>query len=179
MKVAFVLNGDSAHWEGAPTTRLAAALRDDLGCPGTKVGCDAGDCGACTVLLDSRQVCSCLVAMGQVDGRRVETVEGLASDGPAGGETLTALQASFLAYGAAQCGICTPGMLMAAAELVRRTTRPTRAEVEDALGGVLCRCTGYGKIVDAVLAVAAPTAAPVPEAGGAVGARIARVDGIA
>ncbi len=179
MKVAFVLNGDSAHWEGAPTTRLAAALRDDLGCPGTKVGCDAGDCGACTVLLDSRQVCSCLVAMGQVDGRRVETVEGLASDGPAGGETLTALQASFLAYGAAQCGICTPGMLMAAAELVRRTTRPTRAEVEDALGGVLCSCTGYVKIVDAVLAVAAPTAAPVPEAGGAVGARIARVDGIA
>jgi aldehyde oxidoreductase len=178
MKVAFVLNGETTPWEGAPATRLAAALRDDLGCTGTKIGCDAGDCGACTVLLDGRQVCSCLVAMGQVDGRRVETVEGLAAQ-ETGGETLAALQASFLAHGAAQCGICTPGMLMAAAELVRRTTRPTRAEVEDALSGVLCRCTGYGKIVDAVLAVAAPAAAPVPEAGKAIGARIARVDGIA
>ena len=169
MKVAFTLNGEAANWDGAPVTRLAAALRDDLGLPGTKVGCDAGDCGACTVLLDGRQVCACLVAMGQMDGRRVETVEGRANG------TLSRLQQAFLAHGAAQCGICTPGMLMAAEELVRRTARPSRAEVEDFLGGVLCRCTGYGKIVDAVMDVVARPA--VPATGDAVGARIVRVDG--
>ena len=174
MKVAFTLNGTVAEWEGAPVTRLAAALRDDLGCTGTKIGCDAGDCGACTVLLDGRQVCSCLVAMGQVEGRTVETVEGLALP-----EMLAALQASFLAHGAAQCGICTPGMLIAAEELVRRTVKPTRAEVEDFLGGVLCRCTGYSKIVDAVMAVTSPVREADPAAGEAVGARLSRVDGIA
>ena len=98
MKVAFTLNGKKADWCGPPATRLSAALRDDLGLTGTKVGCDAGDCGACTVRLDSRQVCSCLVAMGQVGGRTVETIEGLVS---AGG-TLAKLQESFLAHGAAQ-----------------------------------------------------------------------------
>ena len=169
MKVAFTLNGEAANWDGAPVTRLAAALRDDLGLPGTKVGCDAGDCGACTVLLDGRQVCACLVAMGQMDGRRVETVEGRANG------TLSRLQQAFLAHGAAQCGICTPGMLMAAEELVRRTARPSRAEVEDFLGGVLCRCTGYGKIVDAVVDVVARP--DEPAAGNAVGSRIIRVDG--
>ena len=174
MKVDFTLNGRSVAWNGPPITRLAAALRDDLGLTGTKVGCDAGDCGACTVLLDGRQVCACLVAMGQVAGRAVETVEGLAD----GNGTLAALQTSFLAHGAAQCGICTPGMLMAAQELSRKTARPTRGEVEDALGGVLCRCTGYGKIVDAVMDATASLPA-APPAGGAVGARLARVDGIA
>ena len=174
MRIAFTLNGATAEWNGAPVTRLAAALRDDLGCTGTKIGCDAGDCGACTVLLDGRQVCSCLVAMGQVEGRTVETVEGLALP-----EMLAALQASFLAHGAAQCGICTPGMLIAAEELVRRKVRPTRAEVEDFLGGVLCRCTGYSKIVDAVMAVTSPVGEPNPPAGEAVGARLSRVDGIA
>mgnify|MGYP001483040198 CR=1 FL=1 len=175
MKVVFRLNGRPVDWQGSPLTRLAGALRDDLGRTGTKVGCDAGDCGACTVLLDGRQTCACLVAMGQVEGRAVETVEGLAAaDG-----TLQALQQSFLARGAAQCGICTPGMLMAATELLRRTERPGRREVEDALGGVLCRCTGYRKIVDAVLDVAADRPADMPCAGGAVGARMARVDGVA
>ncbi|WP_421996671.1 molybdopterin-dependent oxidoreductase [Reyranella sp.] len=174
MTVRFTVNGAAATWEGPPITRLAAALRDDLGLTGTKVGCDAGDCGACTVLLDGCQACSCLVAMGQMEGRTVETVEGLAgADG-----TLSPLQRSFLAHGAAQCGICTPGMLMAAEELLRRVAAPSRAEVEDALGGVLCRCTGYGKIVAAVMD-AARTAPPVaPAAGTAVGARLARVDGV-
>src|SRR5215831_95005 len=127
MKVAFTLNGRGAEWEGAPLTRLAAALRDDLKLTGTKVGCDAGDCGACTVRLDGRQVCSCLVAMGQVAGRDVETVEGLANG------ALADLQKSFLVHGAAQCGVCTPGMLMAAHDLLERTKQPSRTEVEEAL----------------------------------------------
>ncbi|MBS0550783.1 MAG: 2Fe-2S iron-sulfur cluster binding domain-containing protein, partial [Proteobacteria bacterium] len=171
MKIAFTLNGRATGWNGTPTTRLAAALRDDLGLIGTKIGCDAGDCGACTVRLDGKQVCSCLVAMGQVDGRAVETVEALAQDG------LTDLQKSFLAHGAAQCGICTPGMLMAARDLLAVTPQPTRAEVEDGLGGVLCRCTGYTKIVDAVMAAAAPAALVTADAGAAVGARLPRLDG--
>ncbi|MBM3647253.1 MAG: aldehyde oxidase [Alphaproteobacteria bacterium] len=170
MKVGFTLNGKAVAWQGAPITRLAAALRDDLGSTGTKIGCDAGDCGACTVLLDGRQTCACLVAMGQIEGRTIETVEGLANGA-------AALQASFLAHGAAQCGICTPGMLMAAAELLRRNSKPCRGEVEEALGGVLCRCTGYAKIVDAVMNVAAaPPRAPTT--GAAVGARLVRVDGL-
>ncbi len=173
MKIAFTLNGEATDWNGPPLTRLAAALRDDLGLTGTKVGCDAGDCGACTVLLDGRQVCSCLVAIGQVEGRVVETVEGLGQ----AGDRLARLQKSFLAHGAAQCGICSPGMLMAAEDLLRRVARPSRREVEDGLGGVLCRCTGYAKIVDAVLAAAEPPAVIVPAAGAAVGARLVRVDG--
>ena len=172
MKVAFTLNGKTADWSGSPVTRLVAALRDDLGLTGTKVGCDAGDCGACTVRLDGRQVCSCLVAMGQMQGRTVETVEGLANG------SLDALQKSFLVHGAAQCGICTPGMLMAARDLLTLNQRPSRAEVEDALGGVLCRCTGYAKIVDAVMDAAQAKLIEPPEAGAAVGARIARVDGV-
>ena len=175
MKVAFTLNGRPTDWTGAPVTRLASALRDDLGLTGTKVGCDAGDCGACTVLVDGRQHCACLLAMGQVEGRAVETVESLAGHAAA----LGALQASFLSHGAAQCGICTPGMLMAAEELLRRVGRPSRGEVEDALGGVLCRCTGYAKIVDAVMAVGNAGADVTPAAGAAVGARLARVDGVA
>ena len=173
MKVAFTLNGTVANWRGSPVTRLAVALRDDLGLTGTKVGCDAGDCGACTVLLDGRQVCACLVAVGQVEGRAVDTVEGLAdSDG-----TLARLQDSFLAHGAAQCGICTPGMLMAAKDLLYREAQPERHHVEDALGGVLCRCTGYTKIVDAVLSVSEQMPAVAPEAGAAVGTRLTRIDG--
>jgi CO/xanthine dehydrogenase Mo-binding subunit/aerobic-type carbon monoxide dehydrogenase small subunit (CoxS/CutS family) len=175
VKVAFTLNGKKADWCGPPATRLSAALRDDLGLTGTKVGCDAGDCGACTVRLDSRQVCSCLVAMGQVDGRTVETIEGLVS---AGG-TLAKLQESFLAHGAAQCGICTPGMLMAAHDLIVQRPKPDRSEVEDALGGVLCRCTGYSKIVEAVLATGTTmSVTAVAPAGPAVGQRMPRVDGV-
>ena len=175
MRLAFTLNGRKIDWCGLPATRLAAALRDDLGLTGTKIGCDAGDCGACTVRLDGRQVCSCLVAMGQMEGRTVETVEGLIAEGG----TLAALQESFLARGAAQCGICTPGMLMAAHDLLGRRRQPDRAEVEEALGGVLCRCTGYGKIVEAVLAVGTSTPVMPPPAGMAVGTRMTRVDGVA
>ena len=111
------------------------------------MGCDAGDCGACTVLIDGKQVCACLVPVGQVGGRSVTTVEGLADDGHP-----NRLQQAFHEHGAAQCGICTPGMLMAASTLLGRRRPATEPEVLDALGGVLCRCTGYRKIVQAVLA---------------------------
>jgi aerobic-type carbon monoxide dehydrogenase small subunit (CoxS/CutS family) len=122
-----------------PARRLSDVLRDDLGLIGTKVGCHAGDCGACTVLVDGEQVCSCIVALGACEGRTVTTVEGLA--GPDG--ALSPLQQAFLIHGAAQCGACTPGMLMSAEALLRANPHPTEAEVLDALGGVLCRCTGY------------------------------------
>ena len=143
----FHVNGRQVEVGAPPCVRLTRALRDHLGLTGTKVGCDAGDCGACTVLLDGAQVCACLVPLGQVRGRSVTTVEGLAAD-----SGLSPLQQAFHEHGAAQCGICTPGMLMAASTLLGRPRPPTEPEVLDALAGVLCRCTGYRKIVQAVLA---------------------------
>jgi len=172
--IRFRLNGERVAVEAAHARRLSEALREDLGLTGTKVGCNAGDCGACTVLLDGEQVCACLLPLGQVEGREVTTVEGLAPNGH-----LSDLQASFHRHGAAQCGICTPGMLTAAASLLRRNRRPTRSEIEDAIGGVLCRCTGYSKIVEAILDVGGAEGASLPAAGEAVGARIAKLDGIA
>ena len=142
------VNGAACSVACDPRGRLSDLLRDGLGLTGTKIGCHAGDCGACTVLLDGEQACSCLVAAGQCLGREVVTVEGLSSGG-----RLSPLQQSFIAHGAAQCGICTPGMLMAAASLLARCPEPTEAQVLDAIAGVLCRCTGYRKIVEAVLAV--------------------------
>ncbi len=172
----FQVNGRGVEVRTDGRRRLVDVLREDLGLTGTKVGCNAGDCGACTVRLDGEQVCACLVAAGQVQGRRVDTVEGLAG---AGGPS--ALQAAFLACGGAQCGACTPGMLMAAGDLIARNPSPTADEVLDGLGGVLCRCTGYTSIVDAVRATASGgvAEAPAPAVGAAVGARIARTDGLA
>ncbi len=139
----------------------------------TKVGCDAGDCGACTVLLDGEPVCACMTSVGRLEGGRVETLEGLDASGEAGG-----LQQAFLAHGAAQCGICTPGMLVAATALLRDLPAPTEQQVMDALGGVLCRCTGYRKIIAAVMdARTADVAEPQPPVGKAVGHRVRRVDG--
>ena len=143
----FRVNGRSVEVDAASASRLTRVLRDHLGLTGTKVGCDAGDCGACTVLLDGAQVCACLVSLGQVADRSVTTIEGLAENGRP-----SRLQQAFHQHGAAQCGICTPGMLMAASTLLGRPHPPTEPEVLDALGGVLCRCTGYRKIVQAVLA---------------------------
>ncbi|WP_407528672.1 molybdopterin-dependent oxidoreductase [Methylobacterium oryzisoli] len=172
--VTLILNGEPRTVAAAPFATLADTLREGLHLTGTKVGCEAGDCGACTVLLDGEQVCACLVPTAQADGRAVTTIEG--SD-PAG--LIDRLREAFLVRGAAQCGICTPAMILAAADGLRRNPRPDRPAVEDAIGGVLCRCTGYVAIVDAVMDVARGANEPAPqaEAGAAVGARIARVDG--
>ena len=143
------VNGKQAVVASAPYKRLSGVLRDELGLAGTKVGCDAGDCGACTVLVDGAPVCACLTAVGQVNGCEITTVEGLASDG-----SLSRLQDAFLQFGAAQCGICTPGMLMSAAALLASSAAPDRAAVEDALeayggsfirlgGGDVPVCKGY------------------------------------
>ncbi|MEJ8573634.1 molybdopterin-dependent oxidoreductase [Microbaculum marinum] len=172
--VRLTVNGETVTVAADPFASLASTLRDKLGLTGTKIGCDAGDCGACTVRLDGEQVCACLVSTGQAEGGQIETVEGPGPDG-----LTETLRKAFLAHGAAQCGICTPGMLMAATDHLARHPRTSRAEVENALGGVLCRCTGYLKIVDAIMAVADGQVIETPRAdgGNAVGARIARVDG--
>jgi len=175
------VNGREHSIASPPAARLSECLRDELGLVGTKVGCEAGDCGACTVLLDGEAVCSCIVAVGQCAGREVTTVEALAQAVP--GSVEQALRRSFAENGAAQCGICTPGMLMTAVDLLRRHPQPTSAQVLDGLGGVLCRCTGYRKIVEAVLCAArvdAPAAHPPPPtpAGAAVGARVPRLDAL-
>jgi CO/xanthine dehydrogenase Mo-binding subunit/aerobic-type carbon monoxide dehydrogenase small subunit (CoxS/CutS family) len=173
MNISFTLNGKPVTVTADPLRRLADTLREELHLTGTKIGCNAGDCGACTVRLDGRKVCACLVATGQVAGRTVVTVEGLKQGG-----RLSDLQRAFDAHGAAQCGVCTPGMLMAADDLLARNQRPNEAEVLDALGGVLCRCTGYRKIVEAVLSVGQPITVDAPAAGHAVGARMAKQDGL-
>ncbi|WP_181704380.1 molybdopterin-dependent oxidoreductase [Chthonobacter albigriseus] len=149
VSIALTVNGAARTVAVDPFQSLATALRDGLGLIGTKVGCDAGDCGACTVILDGEQVCACLVSAAQADGAAVETVEGAGPDG-----ITDRLRRAFLEHGAAQCGICTPGMLMAATDVLAREPGAGREAVEDALGGVLCRCTGYVKILDAVMSVA-------------------------
>jgi carbon-monoxide dehydrogenase small subunit len=145
MILRFQVNAQPAEVDVLPMKRLLDTLREDLRLTGTKEGCGEGECGACTVLIDGRAVNSCLVPTLQVEGAQVTTVEGLAS-----GDAMHAVQQAFLAHGGAQCGICTPGFLVAAAELLERDARPSRLAVREALAGNLCRCTGYQKIVDAV-----------------------------
>ena len=143
----FTLNGTAVSIDVVGTRRLLDVLREDLHLTGTKEGCGEGECGACSVIIDGVVVDSCLVAVGQVEGCKVITVEGLADGG-----RLTALQQAFIEHGAAQCGICTPGMLLAAHVLLQQAKRLSAADVREGLAGNLCRCTGYTKIIDAVLA---------------------------
>ena len=145
----FTLNGTAVSLDVAGARRLLDVLREDLQLTGTKEGCGEGECGACSVLIDGQVVDSCLVAAGQVEGCEVTTVEGLAD-----GTRLTALQQAFIEHGAAQCGICTPGMLLAAHALLQQSKRLDADDVREGLAGNLCRCTGYTKIIDAVLACA-------------------------
>lgn len=143
--LAVNVNGEDRTLSVHPFARLLDVLREELHLTGTKEGCGEGECGACTVLLDGRVVNSCLVPAVQVQGAEVVTVEGLAQ-----GERLSGLQAAFVTHNGAQCGFCTPGMLIAATDLLNRCPSPTDGEIRDGLAGNLCRCTGYSKILDAV-----------------------------
>ncbi len=143
--IALTVNGESCAVDVEPRVSLLDALREHLGLTGTHLGCEHGVCGACTVLVDGREVRACLLLAVQVDGASVDTVEGLSRNGE-----LTALQAAFRECHALQCGFCTPGILMAAADLLERDAQPTRADIEDLLSGHLCRCTGYEPIVAAI-----------------------------
>jgi len=171
----FRLNGKAVQSDAPGFTRLSEVLREEQGARDVKVGCNAGDCGACTVLMDGAPVCACLVPVGQAAGRDIQTLQGVDP------HLLVRLQDSFTAHQAAQCGICTPGMMVSAASLLASVPNPTAAQTEEALGGVLCRCTGYRKIIDAVVAAGldVDAAASVPGGTDPVGAPMARLDGAA
>lgn len=155
MRVNFTVNGRTEAvddvWEGES---LLYVLRERVGLPGSKNACEQGECGSCTVYLDGTPVCSCLVAAGQVEGREVRTVEGLAD-----GDSLDPVQEAFVECGAVQCGFCTPGLIVQAHDLIQHNDRPSDAEIREALAGNLCRCTGYEKILDAVRLAASRKAA--------------------
>ena len=148
--ITTTINGDSAEFLCDTEQTLLDVLRDELRLTGSKAGCASGDCGACSVTLDGRLVCACLVLAAEVEGREVTTIEGMAS-----GDQLHPLQQKFLDHAALQCGVCTPGFLVAAKALLDRNPDPTETEVRYWLAGNLCRCTGYDKIVRAVLDTAA------------------------
>lgn len=144
-KISFILNGLSVELAVDPGARLVDVLREELDLTGTKEGCGQGECGACTVLLDGQAVNSCLVLVGQIRGRNLVTIEGLAKNGE-----LDPLQEAFIAEGAVQCGYCTPGMLLSAKALLMQNPMPSEQEIKEAIAGNLCRCTGYVKIVKAI-----------------------------
>ena len=155
MRITTTVNGERHQvddvWEGES---LLYVLRERMGLPGSKNACEQGECGSCTVMLDGVPVCACLVAAGQAEGREVVTVEGLADS-----EALHPVQTAFVDAGAVQCGFCTPGLVVAAADLLQRSPRPSDPEIREALAGNLCRCTGYEKILDAVRLAAGRMAA--------------------
>jgi carbon-monoxide dehydrogenase small subunit len=144
--VSLCVNGEWHEVAVKPRITLIEAIRDSIGLTGTKASCECGTCGACTVLVDGRPVLACITLAAECDGKQVRTVEGLAN-----GEKLSVLQEAFLDQGAVQCGFCTAGMLMSATALLERSPRPAQEEINKALEGNLCRCTGYNAIVDAVL----------------------------
>ncbi|EYF08991.1 (2Fe-2S)-binding protein [Chondromyces apiculatus] len=149
MKISFKVNGAARELDAPPLQRLLDALRLVLGLTGTKEGCAEGECGACTVLLDGEPVNACLVPVGQCQGREITTVEGLGAAGH-----LSPLQRCFIDHGGAQCGICTPGVLISAEHLLRRNPDPDDDAIREALAGNLCRCTGYQRIIESVRAAA-------------------------
>ncbi|HVN02851.1 MAG TPA: (2Fe-2S)-binding protein [Bryobacteraceae bacterium] len=150
--IRIIVNGAQREVSVPPMKRLLDVLREDLHLTGAKEGCGEGECGSCTVRMDGELVNSCLVPVLQAEGARVETVEGLARDGE-----MHPLQQAFLACGGAQCGICTPGMLMAAAHLLEHNPHPALAEIREGLSGNLCRCTGFIRIFESVIAAASQT----------------------
>jgi aerobic carbon-monoxide dehydrogenase small subunit len=150
LRISTKVNGDAVDFLCEADETLLDVLRDKLGLTGSKEGCSSGDCGACSVMLDGRLVCSCLVLGVEAEGRSVETIEGMAK-----GDKLHPLQRLFLEHAALQCGVCTPGVLVAAKALLEKNKKPTETEVRYWLAGNLCRCTGYDKIVRAVMAAAA------------------------
>ena len=145
MRIKFILNGKETGGDWPAQKRLLDVIREDLGLTGAKEGCGEGECGACSVLLDGRLVCACLVLAAELEGRELTTIEGIAADG------LNVVQRKLLEHNALQCGICIPGIVVAASDLLRRRPRPTETEVRYHLAGNLCRCTGYDKIVRAVM----------------------------
>jgi carbon-monoxide dehydrogenase small subunit len=145
MKISFQVNRVAREVDTPPMKRVLDVLREDLRLTGTKEGCGEGECGACSIIIDGEVINSCLVPVCQVQGAQITTVEGLARDG-----RLDPLQQAFLEFGGAQCGICTPGMLIAARALLDANAHPTRDEIKEAIAGNLCRCTGYVKIIDAI-----------------------------
>jgi len=145
MRIELTVNGERREADVWAGESLLYVLRERLGLPGSKNACEQGECGSCSVLLDGRLVCACLVLAAQADGHELVTVEGLAEDGE-----LHPVQAAFAETGAVQCGFCTPGFVVATADLLARSPNPTDDEIREALSGNLCRCTGYAKIFDAV-----------------------------
>ncbi len=145
MTIRFVLNGKMERLATRPDRRVIDLLREELGLTGTKEGCGSGECGACTILVDGETRLSCLMLAAQLDDRTVTTIEGVASEGAS-----HAVQAAFVERGAVQCGFCTPGMVMSSLQLLGREPNPDRDAIRRAIGGNLCRCTGYQKIVDAI-----------------------------
>lgn len=149
MQISLELNGKIKHAEVGADTRLIDMLRNGFGLTGVREGCGAGECGACTVLLDGEAVCSCIVPAVQADGRSVTTIEGLEENGE-----LDVIQKAFIEFDATQCGFCTPGMIMSAKALLLKNPRPTRDNIKRAIAGNICRCTGYIPIINAVEAAA-------------------------
>jgi aerobic-type carbon monoxide dehydrogenase small subunit (CoxS/CutS family) len=159
--IKFILNGKSVQVDVPAHWTLLRLLREKLGLTGTKEGCGIGECGACTVLLDGMPIHSCLLLAPKVEGREVQTIEGLGSR-----ESLHPLQQSFIDHGAIQCGFCTPGILMSSKALLEKNPHPNREEVKEAISGHLCRCTGYHQIIEAIeAAVKFPSPPPSPPSG--------------
>jgi len=146
-EITFTLNDKKVSLTTDPMKRLLDVVREDFRLTGTKEGCGIGECGACTVIVDKKAVCSCMMLAGQVEGKEVITIEGIEKDGE-----LSPLQKNFIKYGAIQCGFCTPGMIMSATALLMENPKPTEKEIRIAISGNLCRCTGYVQIIEAIQA---------------------------